>query len=963
MASRALGQDLRVGLELGHYRIVEKIGAGGMGEVYRARDEHLTRDVAIKVLPPGMLTDESARKHFHKEALILSQLNHPNVATIHDFDTQQGVDFLVMEYIPGITLSEKVAVGALPEKDVIRLGVQLAEGLAAAHDHGVVHRDLKPANLRLTSDGRLKILDFGLAKLWRPVTDSTATESLSETQVMAGTLPYMTPEQLLGGEIDARTDLHAAGSVLYEMATGQRPFAEVERSQLIGAILQRSPVPPTVLNPQVSPELERIMGKCLEKEPENRYQSAKELAIDLRRLGVPSASTAPVEERERRGRNRILVAVRRVLVSAAAVILVAAAIGGALYFRSRQSTIRLTDKDTIVLSDFDNKTGDSVFDDTLKTALNVSLRQSPFLNVLSASEVAKTLQLMTRPADTKLTPEVTRELCQRAGSKAYLAGSIGSLGSAYVLGLKAVNCQNGDTLAQEQVTAASKEKVLDALGGAASKLRGELGESLVSVQKFDVPLEQATTPSLEALKAYSLAEKATREKGPAAALPYSQRAIQLDPNFALGYLEAGVVYVNLGELGRGSEYLTKAFRLREHTSEREKLTIAANYYRLVTVELDKAAQIYQEAIESYPRGSPGLYSNLGVLYAEQGQYEKAAEITWKAVHLAPDSSAIYGNLANYTVALQRFDEARRIIHEVHARKLDNLILHNALYALAFLGTDSATMAEQQQWFAGKTDYENYGLALVSDTEAYAGHVGRARELTKRAVDSAVRVDSREMGAVYLAIAAQREAAYGNPTKARRSAAEALKLAPTSSGAEAEAALAFAMAGDTARAESVTQDLGKRFPLDTQMQSVWLPAIRAQLALDRKNPTVALNALQAASPIELGQILFVLNISCLYPVYVRGEAYLAAGQGSAAAAEFQKILDHSGVVWNCWTGALAHLGVARANALQSRTSQGADADAARDRALTAYKDFLRLWKDADPDIPILKQAKAEYAKVQ
>ena len=360
-----------IGQTIAHYRIIEKIGAGGMGEVYRARDEHLARDVAIKVLPPDTLTDESTRKHFRKEALILSQLNHPNVATIYDFDTQQGVDFLVMEYIPGITLNEKVAAGALPEQEVLRLGVQLAEGLAAAHEHGIVHRDLKPGNLRVTSDGRLKILDFGLAKLWRPVTATATTESLSETHAMAGTLPYMAPEQLLGGEIDARTDLHAAGLVLYEMATGRYPFADVEHSQLIGTILRRPPRPPAALNPRLSPELERIIGKCLEKEPENRYQSAKELAIDLRRLQTPS--TAKVAEVPVAGRK-----LGKVLAPVA-VVLVIAAIAGAFYLRSRQAAARLTDKDTIVLSDFDNKTGDALFDDTLKQGLSVQLEQSPFL--------------------------------------------------------------------------------------------------------------------------------------------------------------------------------------------------------------------------------------------------------------------------------------------------------------------------------------------------------------------------------------------------------------------------------------------------------------------------------------------------------------------------------------------------------------------------------------------------------
>jgi len=572
---------------------------------------------------------------------------------------------------------------------------------------------------------------------------------------------------------------------------------------------------------------------------------------------------------------------------------------------------------------------------------------------------------MTRPVDTKLTPEVARELCQRAGSNAYIAGSIGSLGSQYVLGLKAVNCHSGDALVQEQVTAASKEKVLDTLGNAASKLRGELGESLATVQKFDTSLEEATTSSLEALKAYSLGEKAVFENGPVAALPYHQRAIELDPNFAEGYSAVSNDYYSLGELGRASEYSTKAFELREHASERANLGITAHYYWTVTGELDKADQALQEMIVSYPQ-SCGAHSQLANVNAMQGQYEKAAENIRHCLHLAQDLVFAYSGSANYALALQRFDEARRIVHEAQARKLNNGEIQIALYALAFLGSDSAAMEEQQQWFTGKPE-ENVGLGLASDTEAYVGHLAIARELTKRAVDSAIRADSKETGAIWQATAAQREAAYGGAAEGRRLAAEALKLTATSQGAGVEAALAFAMAGDTARAESLAQDLRKRYPLDTQVQSLWLPVIQAQLALERKNPNSALTTLQVASPIELGQIQFVANISCLYPMYARGEAYLEAGQGAAAAAEFQKIIDHSGIVWNCWTGALAHLGVARANALQSNTfqgqGQGADADAARVRALAAYKDFLTLWKDADPDIPILKKAKAEYAKLQ
>ncbi len=935
-----------VGQTLGHYRIIEQIGAGGMGVVYRARDEQLERDVAVKVLPTGTLADEAARKRFRKEALALAKLNHPNIETVYEFSRQDGVDFLAMELIPGVSLDAKLASGALPEQEVLRLGVQMAGGLEAAHRQGIVHRDLKPGNLRLNSDGQLKILDFGLAQLVQPEGERGLAATLTESQQVTGTLPYMAPEQLRGGVADARSDIWAAGAVLYEMATAHRPFEEKVPTALADDIIHKTPLSPRSLKSALSPKLAAVILKCLEKEPAKRYSSARELQADLERLSI---GVTPLAARRRLW-----------AVIAASAIGVGMLAVGAFFYLHRSP--KLTEKDTIVLADFMNTTGDPVFDDTLKTALSVSLRQSPFLNVLSDSEVAKTLQQMTRPASTKLTPEVAGELCVRAGSKTYLAGSIGSLGSEYVLGLKAVNCQSGDTLCEEQVTAASKEKVLDALGNAASKLRGELGESLATVYKFDVRLEQATTSSLEALHAYSLGWKAQNEKGPAAALPYHQRAIELDPNFAMGYAAVGSDYASFGELGRASEYYTKAFQLREHASEREKLAITAEYYRDVTGELNKASQTFQEEIESYPR-DPYPYNRLGVMFGLQGQYEKAAEITRQAVPLAPDRVYWYAHLANYSLALQRFDETRQIIHEAEARKLENLVTRNALYALAFLAGDSTAMAEQQQWYAGKAEYENYGLSLASDTEAYGGHFGKARELTKRALDSAVRADNKETGAVWQANAALREAVFGNATEARQAAAEALKLAPASQGVESEAALAFAMAGDMARAESLAQDLGKRFPLDSQMQLLWLPAIQAQLALDKKNPTSALNALQAAAPIELGQITFVANISCLYPTYVRGEAYLASGQGNAAAAEFQKILDHSGIVWNCWTGALAHLGLARANALQARTSQGADSDAARVRALAAYKDFLTLWKDADPDIPILKQAKAEYAKLQ
>ena len=946
---------LGIGTRLGDYEVLSVLGSGGMGEVYRARDLRLDRDVAIKVLPSFLCSDAKRMRRFEQEARATAALNHPNILAVHQMATYEGAPYLVSELLQGATLREELKRGPLPLSIALDYGVQIARGLTAAHEKGIVHRDLKPENLFVTKNGLVKILDFGLAKLTQcyhgSEHSSTTLGSETEAGVVLGTVGYMAPEQVRGEAADHRADIFAFGVILYEMLAGKRAFQKLTPPETMTAILNETPSDISKVVPNLSTAWQRVVQRCLAKDPEQRFQSASDLAGELGALSDPRVSIA----RARPGLARF-----RGYVAAGA--LIAALLIAGFYYRSHLGKPLLV-TDTIVLADFVNSTGDAIFDDTLKTALNVSLRQSPFLNVLPDSEVARTLQQMTKPGNTKLTQEVAREVCLRAGSKAYLAGSIGSLGSEYVLGLKAVNCQSGDTLAQEQVTATSKEMVLDTLGESASKLRHELGESLATVQKFDVPLEQATTSSLEALKVYSLGQKAHTEKGSAAAIPYHQRAIELDPNFATGYSAMASDYFNLDEVDRAREYYTKAFQLRQRASERERLTITANYYFFATGELGKAAQTYQEEIESYPQSS-AAYEDLGNVFASLGQYEKASDFTRQALRFASPDVGWNDTLATWTIALQRFDEARRIIHEAQAQKHDTYGLHNSLYTLAFLRADSSAMAEQQEWYAGKPEYQSFGLALQSNTLAYPGCLRQARELTRRAVDSAVRADNKENAALLQADAALQQTAYGYAAEARRTAAEALKISPASQGVEIETALAFSMAGDTTRAEALASDLERRFPLDTQTQSLWLPTIQAQLALNRKNSASALSILQTAIPIDLGNVITTpVGISCLYSVYVRGEAYFVAGQGSAAATEFQKIIDHSGIVGNCWTGALAYLGLARANVLQSRTSQGPDADAARVRAMAAYKVFLALWKDADSDIPILKETKVEYARLQ
>jgi serine/threonine protein kinase/Tfp pilus assembly protein PilF len=943
------------GKTVSHYRVLEVVGGGGMGVVYKAEDLKLGRAVALKFLPEEVGNDPRALERFEREARAASSLDHPNICAIYEFGEHEGRPFIVMQLLQGQTLRDCLSSGALkgPASEtqvaldrLLNIAIQIANGLEAAHEQGIVHRDIKPANIFITTKGVAKILDFGLAKLpLQPSAVQAIPAEIGGKQALnpsrpvraAGTAAYMSPEQARGQQLDARTDLFSFGLILYEMATGRRAFTGDNAAAMHDAILNRAPTPPAELNTELPTELQDVIQKCLEKDRDLRYQHAAEVRSDL--------------EKVKRRREHPLFSRWRLLATAA--VIVVALLAGGLYWRSRHAT-KLTEKDTIVLSDFTNSTGDSVFDDTLKQGLSIQLEQSPFLVLVSERKVNGTLKLMGRPAGDRLTPDVTREVCQRTGSKAMVIGSIVGLGSQYVIGLKAVNCDTGDVLAEAQEPAAGKEAVLKALDAAAVSLRGNLGESLSSVQKYATPLVEATTPSLEALKAYSLGRKTRYAKSETAALPFYKRAVEIDPNFALPYTGMAAIYNNLNEVGQAAENARKAYDLREKVSERERFSIEGYYYLAATGELEKAAQVYEQWQQAYPRDFVP-YGNLGYISSALGNWEKTLEESRDALRLEPNSAVNAGNVGVTYASLNRLDEAEAVYQQAEERKLHGELLLQARYQLAFLKGDAAQMAQLVSAAMGKPGAEGLLLAAQADTEAWYGKLKNARELTRRAMDSAGRNDAKEAAATYQAAAALREVESGNREQAGGEAEAAVKLAPNRD-VRAMAALALARAGDTPAAEKLADELDKTYPLGTLVQRYWLPTIRAAVALQRKDPNRAVELLNRASTIELGQPANLAVSLC--PAYLRGEAYLMLHDGNAAAAEFRKFIEHYGLVANFPWGALARLGLARAYVLDAATDP-----AARDKARAAYQDFFALWKDADPDIPILHSAKAEYAKLK